>query len=987
VKILRVKLKNLNSLRGSHEVDFEAEPLAGTGLFAITGPTGAGKSTLLDAITLALYGKAARYGSTPSPEDMMSRHCGECWAEVEFRVPSGTYRAEWRIHRARGSAAGNVQAAKRFVYDAHGQVLTQNVREADVLIEKLVGLDYERFLRSALLAQGQFAQFLKARPDERAALLESLTGISIYSELGALAHAEAVRREEELKVKESAIQQIQLLEEDQRRRLNQDISAAEEAFRKVKDELEQANTLLNKATNLAAALGREKQALEVDRVLETERNAAEADLNRLARHRLTIPFHTDFALVEAAEQAANTAGGFLKQEKEDHSAASQDARRCLLGFRRLIGEKIGAAQKQIQECEEKAGKAVTRKANAEKWLIEHESDRNLPDKLTDIASDLASLKAARRGIAREWTRLCNTANKIDLEMAVRLPESAEELTPEETKTILNRLDELAAVKRTGAEIASKNAESELELRTDHLAKAKLVARFEDHRAELKNGEPCPLCGATDHPYAEGARPSFPFDVLEKRVTGAKNICQERAKELAAIRELENELTAAGEGLRGAVREHRLIRKKLRRELAAFGIEIPLAGNDDQTRSDLQKRAVAHQTQSNEVEQAERERTMANTDQARFQIELAKLQEKQTILDSMRVSELPLESGDAADREEPLPGWSSVEAADEDWNNRKTVLASKRATLRGREADKVRLDKDVSVLVTTLGNKLAGSSFGGIDDLKAARLDLADADRIEKIEAKLKNCGDRIEADLRAARCLIGQLRNQSTPEGDALAGLEIRKTELQSRHNELISNLATWNNQIRQDNTHRQSVALKQKELESDHQRLTVWERLRGLIGSHDGRTFRRYAQGISLDILVYYANRHVARLSDRYRLRRCEGEELELEVADLHQAGVVRPMASLSGGESFLVSLALALGLSDIAGRNVRIESLFIDEGFGSLDADTLDVAISALETLRQDNKTVGVISHVDLLKERIATQIIVEKQSGGTSTLRIAA
>ena len=96
--------------------------------------------------------------------------------------------------------------------------------------------------------------------------------------------------------------------------------------------------------------------------------------------------------------------------------------------------------------------------------------------------------------------------------------------------------------------------------------------------------------------------------------------------------------------------------------------------------------------------------------------------------------------------------------------------------------------------------------------------------------------------------------------------------------------------------------------------------------------------------------------------------------------------MASLSGGESFLASLALALGLSDIAGRKVRIESLFIDEGFGSLDSDTLDLAISALETLRQDNKTVGVISHVDLLKERIATQIIVEKQSGGTSCFRIA-
>src|SRR6266568_446722 len=170
MKILRIKLRNLNSLRGDHEVNFEAEPLAGAGLFAITGPTGAGKSTLLDAITLALYGQAARYGEIPSPEDMMSRHCGECMAEVKFQVPLGTYRAEWQLHRAREKAEGRVGRPKRYVYDSMGQPIAQNVRETEALVEKLVGLDYRRFLRSALLAQGEFSQFLKANPNERAGL-------------------------------------------------------------------------------------------------------------------------------------------------------------------------------------------------------------------------------------------------------------------------------------------------------------------------------------------------------------------------------------------------------------------------------------------------------------------------------------------------------------------------------------------------------------------------------------------------------------------------------------------------------------------------------------------------------------------------------------------------------------------------------------------------------------------------------------------------
>ena len=173
--------------------------------------------------------------------------------------------------------------------------------------------------------------------------------------------------------------------------------------------------------------------------------------------------------------------------------------------------------------------------------------------------------------------------------------------------------------------------------------------------------------------------------------------------------------------------------------------------------------------------------------------------------------------------------------------------------------------------------------------------------------------------------------------------------------------------------------------MEEAEKEVTIWNRLRLLIGSHDGAKFRRYVQSISLDILIRHANQHLTHLSDRYRIQRRTGEELQIEIEDLHQASVTRPMASLSGGESFLASLALALGLSELAGRNVRIESLFIDEGFGSLDSEVLDLAIGALEGLHQDNKSVGVISHVELLKQRITTQIRVKKLTAGNSTLEI--
>ena len=169
-----------------------------------------------------------------------------------------------------------------------------------------------------------------------------------------------------------------------------------------------------------------------------------------------------------------------------------------------------------------------------------------------------------------------------------------------------------------------------------------------------------------------------------------------------------------------------------------------------------------------------------------------------------------------------------------------------------------------------------------------------------------------------------------------------------------------------------------------EHER---WAQLNHLIGMRSGKKFRVFAQGLTLEQLVYYANQHLQELNDRYYIRRCTSEELELEIVDRYQANYVRSMSTLSGGESFLVSLALALGLSDLAGRNALIRSLFIDEGFGTLDQATLDMAITTLENLQASGKTIGIISHVPALKERIGTQIQIHKRGSGYSEVKIVA
>ena len=174
------------------------------------------------------------------------------------------------------------------------------------------------------------------------------------------------------------------------------------------------------------------------------------------------------------------------------------------------------------------------------------------------------------------------------------------------------------------------------------------------------------------------------------------------------------------------------------------------------------------------------------------------------------------------------------------------------------------------------------------------------------------------------------------------------------------------------------TIASQQKE----YQR---WAKLNDLIGSADGKKFRTFAQGLTLAKLIQLANRHLQHLNGRYVILKKSNEDLGLEIMDTYQANNRRGMRTLSGGESFLVSLALALALSELAGRNTSIQSLFIDEGFGTLDDSSLDMAISTLENLQSSGKTIGIISHVKELKERIGVQIQVKKQSDGFSQIKV--
>jgi len=979
MRILRIALNNLNSLRGEHVVDLTEEPLASAGLFAITGATGAGKSTLLDAVTLALYGRAARYGNEPNPGSMMSRHCGECTAEVEFSVPAGTYRAVWQLRRARGKADGRLQPPQRYIYDSDGQVLAQQIREADVEIEKLVGLNYDRFLRSVLLAQGEFARFLKASRDERAELLESLTGTAIYSELGALAHKETIRRENELQLKEAELDQIEVLTDEERKEIKEKSATAKEEKQKLQDVIEERAGRLRQIERLETAVGLEAKVVEERRILAEDRAKAEADLDSLGQYYLTSPFLEDLIRLHGAEKTYQNTKDKREEAEASHAEVLQVFGEATSIFWRTLNHAITGQEAKIEDAQKLAKKAKKKAAKAKEWLEAHAPDAGLADQLTDLVAILAELKSTRRNYSQEWADLREIAIELGEDAVERLPESPEEVEKVALETTLDDLSEWIDKKQKQSEKQCAAAEKDLKFCKDHWNKARLVADLEIHRPSLVNGEPCPLCGAIEHPFAEGHEPDSSLVEIEEEVSRVEieldtwkqraGAAQRAGKEFAEIRskitQAQSEWTESRTHLTGA--------------LESFDLELPQAGEEDTMRKALQKREKDYQKhlkiqkEETEVEQNAKQEEMQASDR------LAELVPKLEQLDG-QVSE------DLSEADDDISEWPPLRQVETDWADSKSELSVKKAELDQREKDEKSTLEELEIIQDSLTKALNGSAFTDSDDLQKARLEQAEVDRIEEIAKDLNNRDRDLKTRLEIAITQIEELREASIPEGDAAKEFKEQQIELQEKRDTLIQEITTWENQLKVDEKNQKRIAEERKELEEGRKDLAVWKRLRDLIGSHDGSKFRRYAQAISLDILVRHANCHLARLSDRYLIRRGKEEELQLEIEDLHQAGATRPMSSLSGGESFLASLALALGLSELAGRKVRIETLFIDEGFGSLDSDALDIAIGTLEGLQQDSKSVGVISHVDLLKQRITTQIVVEKKTAGISTLRVA-
>ena len=411
MRILGLSLNNLNSLAGSWSVDFTAPEYAASGIFAITGPTGAGKSTLLDALCLALYGRTPRLGPiTKGSNEIMSRRAGECFAEVSFTTLTGSYRCHWGQHRARRKAEGELQTPRHELVELEtGKILESRSRQVVRLVEELTGMDYDRFTRSILLAQGDFAAFLQADADQRAPILEQITGTSIYSQLSIAVHERTSEERKHLKSLQDSLGALQLLSPEEITAITNSIKEQSTKAEEVRSKLTLVEKQLQLQEQLANHLHQLKENENRRSQLAQEREARAPELTQLAqglKAQPLVPLHT--SLNQLSSQISN-----LEKRREQ---------------RALLAERLEQTLKNQQVKQQQAQKALVtlrEEREAELELIKEvraldlhlfENQKNSRQLLTTIQQhnrELAELSVTQATLLKKQSSLVGEQQALD----------------------------------------------------------------------------------------------------------------------------------------------------------------------------------------------------------------------------------------------------------------------------------------------------------------------------------------------------------------------------------------------------------------------------------------------------------------------------------------------------------------------------------------------------------------------------------------------
>ncbi len=1125
MKFIKLEILNLASLDSDkgEVIDFEKGALGESTIFSIVGPTGSGKSTILDAICLALYNRAPRYPKQKNdrkqkieiygepdkdeehrlaptdPINILSRGKRQGYSKLTFIANNGNvYRAEWNVSKKRVNYEAGTALYK--ISDAEGRY-TETVDDWNNLTS-IIGLDYEQFLRTVLIAQGSFASFLSASEEDRYTLLEKLVGSEeLYAGI-------SLKIKEKKDAAEKAYNEIaaqlkawenSIIPENELSELVKKISELEEAEKKAKEELESVNSALGwydtddqfekKISGFTEEF--EKAGRQVEDI--------KPEAGRLALHDAALDALTLYKEIQDCINDIERLKNSLAQQENDEKKKAgeiENENKSLAELQHKATEASDELTKQqphITKAREiKARLEEAYKSEKEKKTAKENAEKALNDASDAVNKNQMAIETARKGLDKSTAEYTDLIKKIE-EKKKSLKEKADaaikrwkdeseklngkdraliQKTRDEAKNRLtdlssairiqgdlrNKLDQKNESEAKGQELTRRNQEIDellgkfdleaLRKEVDTLTKSHTLMtseNWEQHRLSLKDGEPCPLCGSKMHLYHSAADAEPVISDLAKLLEKKKNELEGKSKENQNLDKEKNENTGALNSLENSLKKLSEDIAKLREDWKPIHARYAAWPEDpDELKAmeigieDAAKKAEKELSDYNELSTKVADlrdlKDKAVKDQSDYEQDSSSqkhaAEEKKTKAESTLSSEQAKTENLQQQAEEKKNAFEAakknLETVEQDINDKKAALKEEigdadpdvlETTLKNAKDNAL---KDVEVKKNHI-NDLVGESQGikgAIEQIKKNKeqqserqKDKSDAlnswitEYNKQSEQKLSDeiidglyrATDNWE-DIRKRRAEIAEkfTEAKTTLENEKNARIEHQKTkpdkdkdtllhdkeELEKRSDEELVK-AKSRKQNHEDAIARIGGMNEDKIVAETNSR--EWTEITDAIGK-DGKTLRKIAQCYTLRFLVEHANAEIRKFNSRYELQQVKNS-LGLRVIDHDRADDVRDTTSLSGGETFIVSLGLALGLSSLSSKNISFGNLFIDEGFGTLDPDTLATVIDSLAMLQSSQgKKVGVISHTDTMSERITTQIrIIKNGHSGSSHIEI--
>ena len=953
MKILAIRLKNLTSIEGTVEVDFTAEPLHSAGIFAISGPTGAGKSTLLDALCLALYDKAPRFATSVESvnladvgdnqinqsdvRNLLRRGTSDGYAEVDFLGIDGRrYRSRWSVRRTRNKISGSLQPQTLEVKELDTEKEFQGTKK-ELLIQlvELVGLTYEQFTRTVLLAQNDFATFLKSKGAAKAELLEKLTGTGVYSRISQEVYARNKAAQEEVTLIQNRMNVIELMPEEELLALQKEKELlAEKRVTGIKLLAEQ-----NEQLNVVRSL---KMQEDLWKKKQQEEQEEQARLKMLqgalaSQEEGLVHFKAQWEAIQPDLKKARQLDVQIQSQQDSYTQSKQ----MLQSANKQVSEqeqKMRMATEQLQVSYSSLNRLLNHVGIKEVLQLEQVEEilRQEENKLT------AGINTNEERLLRlnSFGYPLLTEEQMKLQKELTRQQNIRQLTETQTKTKA----EIERLEKETTDCLKQLTEQETALKvTQRLYENARMAVGKDVKAlrqQLQEGEACPVCGSTAHPYHQEQ------EVVD---TLFRSIEQEYNAAVANCQQINNRSIV----LQRDWTHQKMVDGQIGEQLAALykaGID---AGNEEQIQhrlTELAERILEYRNLYAEWQRSDEEikKMRAHCEALRENVSLCRLAMQK--VSSAKEQLLLLQNTASAEQKR----FEVIEKA-------LNVLRQERSQLlKGKSAD----EAEAAVAKREKELNLA---------LEKARKE------VEAVHNRLSG----LQGEMKQITLAIGELQEQYKKIESPEQLPEIIKKQQEENLNTERA-LSTMEARLLQQAKNKLTVEQIVKELAEKQTIAERWAKLNKLIGSADGAKFKVIAQSYTLNLLLLHANKHLSYLSKRYKLQQVP-DTLALQVIDCDMCDEIRTVYSLSGGESFLISLALALGLSSLSSNNLKVESLFIDEGFGSLDAESLRTAMEALEQLQMQGRKIGVISHVQEMSERISVQVQVHKKVNGKSVLTV--